>query len=258
DVLLYTADSRNIHSVDEITDGERLTLTLWFSRDNSHDEDAKLISILSQNTLDSYFTKPASYLPFPASSNMYWFSPDQAPHHQSGFDIRYARAHILGLDFYASQDASHISATESSDLAELLLEPLSIARGNELFNEEFVNILHALQVVQFCCWKASELQNSGLCETGKIIQLTKSQRQKIDNLKCILMKDEQKAVEVFSYVTNDGKPQHSFDWKAFCAAIAAWEDYTGKLQNELLLCLPYWKMHKLIFSVPFDKCWYEK
>ncbi|XP_042419740.1 uncharacterized protein LOC122008182 isoform X5 [Zingiber officinale] len=41
DVLIYTADERNIHCVDEVIDGERLTLTLWFTRDCSHDEDAK-------------------------------------------------------------------------------------------------------------------------------------------------------------------------------------------------------------------------
>ncbi|KAF3944520.1 hypothetical protein CMV_029021 [Castanea mollissima] len=49
DVAIFTADSSNIHSVDEIADGERLTLTLWFSRDASHDEDARLVSLLSQS-----------------------------------------------------------------------------------------------------------------------------------------------------------------------------------------------------------------
>ncbi|KAL3650650.1 hypothetical protein CASFOL_007053 [Castilleja foliolosa] len=45
DVIIYTADDRNIHSVSEIHKGERATLTLWFSRDASHDEDAKLLKI---------------------------------------------------------------------------------------------------------------------------------------------------------------------------------------------------------------------
>ncbi|RID74673.1 hypothetical protein BRARA_B01760 [Brassica rapa] len=36
---MYTADDRNIHS-----DGERLTLAVWFSQDSSHDEDSNLVS----------------------------------------------------------------------------------------------------------------------------------------------------------------------------------------------------------------------
>ncbi|MCH84530.1 prolyl 3-hydroxylase 1, partial [Trifolium medium] len=76
DAVMYTADDRNIHSVDEITDGERLTLALWFSRDGSHDEDTKLVSLLSQHLLNKNIA--GSLLPLPASSNMYWFSQDQA------------------------------------------------------------------------------------------------------------------------------------------------------------------------------------
>ncbi|KAK9277543.1 hypothetical protein L1049_007088 [Liquidambar formosana] len=133
DVVMYTADSRNIHSVDEIIDGERLTLTLWFSRDGSHDEDAKLISLLSQNLLNSVGNEPDSYLPLPASSNMYWFSEDQATHHQSGFDIRWARIHALGYDIYSSQEKSCFSAFNSSDdFSELLMEPLRLAMGRRV------------------------------------------------------------------------------------------------------------------------------
>eukprot|EP01018_Ginkgo_biloba_P005108 Gb_04248 [translate_table: standard] len=47
DAILYTADDRNVHCVDEITDGERCTLTMWFTRDSSHNEDVKLINQLS-------------------------------------------------------------------------------------------------------------------------------------------------------------------------------------------------------------------
>ncbi|KAL1223648.1 hypothetical protein V5N11_033888 [Cardamine amara subsp. amara] len=64
DVIMYTADDRNIHSVDEVTDGERLTLALWFSRDSSHDEDSKLLSHLSQCAPHGFC------LPLPASTNI--------------------------------------------------------------------------------------------------------------------------------------------------------------------------------------------
>lgn len=127
----------------QITGGERLTLTLWFSRDASHDEDAKLVSLLSQRLLHN--NVPGPCLPLLASSNMYWFSLDQSSHRQLGFDICWARLHVLGFDVYSYQDTSC-----DSDLSELLTMPLQLARGVELFNVEFVNILHALQVFFQC------------------------------------------------------------------------------------------------------------
>ncbi|KAG4391188.1 hypothetical protein AAZX31_05G127900 [Glycine max] len=141
DVLMYTADDHNIHSVDEITEGERLTLALWFSRDGSHDEDMKLISLLSRHLLHDNMAD--SYLPLPASSNMYWFSKDQASNYQFGFNICWARLHVLGYDIYISQDSSC-----ESDVSESLLKPVRLVRENELLDQEFVNIMHALQV--FC------------------------------------------------------------------------------------------------------------
>lgn len=125
----------------QITDGERLTLTLWFSRDASHDEDAKLVSLLSQSLL--HHKMPGECLPLLASSNMYWFSPSQTSHQQLGFDICWARLHILGFDVYSYEDRS-----SDSDFSELPMKPLQLARENELLDHEFVNILHALQVFQ--------------------------------------------------------------------------------------------------------------
>ena len=125
----------------QITEGERLTLALWFSRDGSHDEDMKLISLLSQHLLHDNMAD--SYLPLPASSNMYWFSKDQASNYQFGFNISWARLHVLGYDIYISQDSSC-----ESDVFELLVKPVRLVRDNELLDQEFVNIMHALQV--FC------------------------------------------------------------------------------------------------------------
>lgn len=114
---------------------------MWFSRDASHDEDAKLISFLSQNSL-------SSYLPEPASNNMYWFPPDEALKLQSGFDIRCARLHMLGLDLYSScKRICHLEVNSSYNLLELLMGSLQLAHGAELFDREFVNILHVLQVL---------------------------------------------------------------------------------------------------------------
>lgn len=134
----------------QITDGERLTLALWFSRDATYDEDAKLITLLSKNFLHD--NAPELCLPFPASSNMYWFSPDQASSDQQlGFDICWARLHVLGYDLLFHQDKSYCS-----NISKLLMEPLRLTRGDELFEHEFINILHALQVFNrmptlICC-----------------------------------------------------------------------------------------------------------
>ncbi|OAY25363.1 uncharacterized protein LOC110605587 [Manihot esculenta] len=245
DVAIYTADSSNVHSVDEITEGERLTLTLWFSRDSDHDEDAKLISILSENLLCSSNNVPGLKLPMLAASNMYWFSPHQAPNQQSGFDICCARIHLLGFDIYSSQEKSSFS-----DLM-ILMEPVKLAKRNELFEHEFANILHLLQMVQFYCWKASELVVSHL-ESCKVIQLSQSQREKINALKSFVLRDHQLVEMVFSFVDSKQKCQHSFDWAKFSAAITAWEDYSHKLHKKLLLSLPYWRTEGIICGIPFE------
>lgn len=136
--------------LEQITGGERLTLTLWFSRDGSHDEDAKLISFLSEKQLPRSIHETRSFLPQPASSRMYWFPPDTASTYESGFDICFARIHAHGYDLYSLQDISCFSASDSSnDLSEVSMAPLRLAREHELFDEEFVNILHVLQVL-FC------------------------------------------------------------------------------------------------------------
>ncbi|XP_021641298.2 uncharacterized protein LOC110636073 isoform X3 [Hevea brasiliensis] len=244
DVAIYTADSSNVHSVDEITEGERLTLTLWFSRDSTHDEDAKLISLLSENLLCSSNNVPGSKLPMLASSNMYWFSPEPVSNQQSGFNICCARIHLLGFDIYSSQEKSCFS-----DIM-ILMEPVKLARADELFEHEFANILHLLQVVQFYCWKASELLISCF-ETCKVIQLSQSQKENIIALKSFVLRDHQLVEMVFSCVSNRQKCQDSFDWAKFSAAISAWEDYTHKLHEELLLSLPYWRTERIIYSVPF-------
>ncbi|CBI26784.3 unnamed protein product, partial [Vitis vinifera] len=223
DVVMYTADCRNIHSVDEITDGERLTLTLWFSRDCSHDEDAKLVCLLSQSQLHR-------------------------------FDICWARMHILGYDLFSPQDKSCFSALDSScDFSERLMEQLQLARGDELFDLEFVNILHVLQVVQFYSWKASKLQTSKVeRETENlVVKLSESQREKINNLRTTFLNDQQLAETVLGTSCGESR-QHSFQWVSFSAAVGAWEDYTRELRKELVLSLPYWRTHQAIFSVPFD------
>ena len=125
-----------------MTEGERLTLTLWFTRDSAHDEDAKLISLLSQRLLNYEDSHSDPYLPVPASDNMYWFS---LGHDQLSFDVRCARVHILGYNFCSTNKKKCV--TSDSSYEELLVRPLQLSRGNVILGEEFANSLHALQVV---------------------------------------------------------------------------------------------------------------
>ncbi|KAF5197574.1 2-oxoglutarate (2OG) and Fe(II)-dependent oxygenase superfamily protein [Thalictrum thalictroides] len=251
DVVMYTADSCNIHSVDEITDGERLTLTLWFSRDSSYDEDAKLISHLPQSLSNSLDDDPASYLPFPAPSNMYWFSSEQAPSHQSGFDISWARVHILGYSFCFSDDKiCDFKLDSSCDLSEQLMKPLWLARDSELFSKEFVNSLHALQVVQFYCWKVSDLHAINVqAETTNVTQLLISHTGRSCRMKSMLLGDPELAKKVFHSGSTNEYTQISFDWADLYSAVVGWENYSRQLRKKLLASLPYWKTYQSIFPV---------
>jgi procollagen-proline 3-dioxygenase 1 len=68
---------------------------------------------------------------------MYWFS-----HSGLGFDLRCARAFQLGYTFYKSACDEDLP----EDPFELLSKPLFIGRRDEVFEKEFANSMHALQV----------------------------------------------------------------------------------------------------------------
>ncbi|XVE74565.1 hypothetical protein DITRI_Ditri12bG0027300 [Diplodiscus trichospermus] len=243
DAVIYTADSRNTHSVDEVTGGERLTLALWFSRDSSHDEDAKLIPLLAESLLHKSNNVPWSFLPLPASDKMYWFSPNQASDQDMGFDIRLGRLHALGFDVYYSQDMNN-----ASDLSELLMEPMQLTRRDQLLDHKFVNVLHALQVVQFYFWKGCKSQTfTSEVQSDKVVQLSQSQCEKINEVNSVFMKDTKLVETVFR-----GVEQYCFDSATFSAAITAWEDYSFKLHKEMLMSLPQWRAHQAIYSVQYD------
>ncbi|KAI4385857.1 hypothetical protein MLD38_003847 [Melastoma candidum] len=89
-------------------------------------------------------------VPFRASDTMYWYSA----HHSSsdsGIIIYCARLHALGFSIYSSEDPT-------DDL--LLSKPRKVTRKDEYYNFEFSNLLHALQLLQYCFWKSSELRNA--------------------------------------------------------------------------------------------------
>ncbi|CAN4089563.1 unnamed protein product [Withania somnifera] len=251
DVIMYTADDRNIHSVDEITEGERITLTLWFSRDASHDEDSKLISSLSPALLDVTESQLHSCTPVPGSINMYWFPPDEASSFLSGFDIRCGRLHVLGFSIFPVQETCHLSASDSSyNSLELLSGPLLLSRESTLFQTQFLNIMHALQVVQFYLWRFSDLKTKVDGTTPNVTRTSQTQKTDIDHVKPMFLKDLELAERFYGHSRPIKDMEYDFDWVAFSAAVLEWECYVLKLHKELVLHLPHWRTNQSIFCVP--------
>ncbi|KAJ9563649.1 hypothetical protein OSB04_008809 [Centaurea solstitialis] len=215
DVLIYTADSRNVHSVEEvssisyvqlmkklqITNGERLTLTLWFSRDKSHDEDSKLISFLTK-------------CPFNCSDPVQTTTYHCQPHRT-----------CIGYKPYPTDAKKH----SSSDFSDILLEPLHVVRGNELLDKDFANLSHLLQVVKFYHWKASELQRSEFKrEPIKVVPISTSQLEDVCHLKAEFLKDEHLADTIFRC-----REDVEHDWVSFRGTVDIWEAYTNSLLNKI-------------------------
>lgn len=120
---------------------------MWFTLDPKHDEDAKLLMLLSSNPLTSLAGTPDSYCPLPAPDDMYWFCPDSFSDPRKGFDIRSARISILGCSLCTRGDDNMDFFTNRTDDSPLKLDkPLLLAQGDEVFKIEFSNSLHALQV----------------------------------------------------------------------------------------------------------------
>lgn len=241
--MIYTADDRNIHSVEEVLDGERLTLTLWFTRNKAHDEDSKLISLISEMISNhEEANDPKSYLPLPASDSMYWFSRDQL-----GFDVRCARAHILGYSFYTTTNDKDNIPDLSDDSTGVLSKPLRLGR-DLIFEKEFINSLHALQVVQFYYWKSDELITSRTMAencTGSTEPFLLAKKGSIElDLPC----NHQLAKTVLGHIFQ-GNLNLSFDWSEFAHAVAKWEEYSHSLQKDLLNILPFWLSHQIMFFI---------
>ncbi|KAL3696863.1 hypothetical protein R1sor_010939 [Riccia sorocarpa] len=163
-VVIYTADEKNMHSVDEITDGERCTLALWFTLDKAHDEDAKIIQQLA--SLDLHFSDEMSEdnegqgegkirLPFSASSVMYNINAnvqqseaaeeERPSNEQPTNDLRTARISRLG---FSCCFAPALPGADQ-DL------PVEVLFGDKKVPGTFSNLLHALQVLQFHQYRLS-------------------------------------------------------------------------------------------------------
>ncbi|XP_058182758.1 uncharacterized protein LOC131300789 isoform X6 [Rhododendron vialii] len=122
-----------------------------------------------------------------------------------------------------------------------------------MYTADSRNIHSVDEAVQFYCWKASELQTSGHEKRINVVPLSPSQREEVNRLKHVFLKDERVPDKLFSSAMGNERSQQPFNWAHVSAAVTAWEAYSNKLVKEMLLSLPYWKTHQSIFSVPsFD------
>ncbi|KAL2643526.1 hypothetical protein R1flu_011113 [Riccia fluitans] len=163
-IVIYAADEKNSHRVDEITDGERCTLALWFTLDKAHDEDEKLLQQLA--FLDLHFSDEMSHenlgqgegkgrLPISASSVMYSINanvqrgeaPGKEPptDEQPMNDLRIGRMARLG---YSCCFSSGVTWADHD-------QPVEVFFGEKKIPVTFWNLMHALQVVQFHQYKVS-------------------------------------------------------------------------------------------------------
>ncbi|CAO2830077.1 unnamed protein product [Amaranthus hypochondriacus] len=248
DLVLYSADSRNVHCVDEITDGERLTLTLWFSRESSFDEDAKLLSLLDQSIL---YNEPVSCIPLPAPSNMYWYSLNQAWDNQQGYDIHFARLFVLGFDIYPTQEKGCFSEKHSQHCSNVFTEPLQLVREDKLYSRKFTNLLHALQAVQFYYSKQQALQQREILmdNTIDVSLLSDEQKEVVHALRSAFLSAIQSDTRVLCYSSTANSSKTPFDWPCFSTAITCWEEYTFELLKQLRMHIPFWKDYQSLFSV---------
>ncbi|CAL1408480.1 unnamed protein product [Linum trigynum] len=182
-------------------------------------------------------------LPRPASSNMYWFCPGQVQNEESGFNVCCARIYSAGFDIYSTEEE-----LSCSDFSELLERPLKLARSKVLFEQEFTNILHALQVVQFLWWKARAQVNSlRVAKRREVWLLSELQQGKIASLKFMFVKDNELANKMFR---DERCCLHESDWTEFTFAVDELEHYSRRLQKELVMSLPHWRTQQIIYKVP--------
>lgn len=108
-------------------------------------------------------------------------------------------------------------------------------------------------MVQYYFWKASDLPCSeSELGPGKVTKLSATQKDKVNKLKLLLVKDHKLAWEVFNFTCYEGIGLQDFNWARFLLAVSAWEDYTSEKHEDLLRSLPHWRNHQSMFCVSFD------
>ena len=110
------------------------------------------------------------------------------------------------------------------------------------------------QVVQYYCWKASDLEDTKVeAESSKVVLLSESKQQRISILRSLFAKDDQLASTVFGRPACGESKHRHFNWAKFFATIAMWEDYARMSYEGILKSLPLWRAQEAIFNISFDE-----
>ena len=107
--------------------------------------------------------------------------------------------------------------------------------------------------MHFYCWKASTLQTKEVDVDAKVVELSDVQREKIKDLKSLLLNDHDLAARVLSSMPFKESGCNCFGWTGIVAAVSAWEDYTSNLNTQIHLQLPHWTINQSIYNVQSDE-----
>lgn len=122
----------------------------------------------------------------------------------------------------------------------------------------FFFVSHCIkQVLQFYDWKRTEwhpFENN--VNDNDVVQMSELQWERVQSLKLLFVKNYECVDSIFTH-RSSGRClfEKPIDWASFAAANVAWEAYTRKLHQEILVSFPEWKAHHSIFSIPSNESW---
>lgn len=275
DVLIYRAE--DMHSVDEVTHGERCTLALWFTLDSSCDEDAKILNSIRPSPMNSSplgvhdsstdddYPNESMWKPLPASNSMYimHFADESKERKRKRtepfwyqFDLRVARSRELGFEFCIVIDKLFVAIdtiegqpyAKLEELQDALEGPLKVKSNGQVVPYVFANSIHALQVLYFCKWKASEEQGAEIAGLVEVDANGADSPVSPANMHMSFLCGKVSGA--------DDDKQHAAGGAAKTIVIRDilesvlrskdWEEYLLPYRNELERCFPVWNHFKCI------------
>jgi hypothetical protein len=151
-MVAFLADESNTHRVSEVTHGERLTLTLWFTLLPEHSEDAKVLRLLQQ------------------SEGFYGRERPHSMFQDSGSDVRVQRLQAAGVAATGLQPAAPPSGLLTLLSAEGGQPCASCASGGKAGAVSFETLDEALLAVAFAQWRARSMRLPACtCRLGELL-----------------------------------------------------------------------------------------
>ncbi|KAK3252798.1 hypothetical protein CYMTET_37926 [Cymbomonas tetramitiformis] len=229
--VMYEAGACSVHAVDQVTSGERHTLAMWFTKDEEHDEDARLLGTLrSICGSEAYAAAASSQSPwrptgceppeslFASTAALRRGDEGDAAAHHEGKD----HAHDLRVTRLKALRLSAITSDSSEDAAIPVYLEDSMTSGGvpELHAEALHRPLYtaatlsqALLIAHFLKWRHPDILELGRAQPDRVA-----------------------AIEDGSRILNHGASHFALD---------KWNTYMESLQRALDTLNPTW--HSLGF-----------